>query len=185
MERSTGSYPDPTAERAENGSHPFYAPQQRSMESAEDMGNSLAHLQRDLQRDIASDQNDASHGINHHGLPMGPEQTRPQASHPHPQHAPYADSMMTPQATYGHMHPPPPHHQLAAEANMLPSPSAPPQSGEQRKKPKVTRACDECRRKKVSWRFLLLMMREGCSSADKDIRFVATLTMSSPGWTTR
>ena len=154
MERNTGSYPDPTAERAENGSHPFYAPQQRSIDSAEDIGG-LAHL-----REIASDQNDQSHAISHHGLPIGPDQTRPQASHPHPQHAAYPDNMMTSQTSYPHMHPPPPHHQLAAEANMLPQPSAPPQSAEQRKKPKVTRACDECRRKKVRCRRSPLILRE-------------------------
>ena len=140
MERSAGSYPDPTAERGENV--PFYAQQQRSMETAED---SLAHL-----RDITTDQN---------GLPIGPEQARPQAahpSHPHPhahahaQHVAYGENMMAPQPNYAHMHAPP-HHQLAAEANMLPPQSASTQlTAEQRKKPKVTRACDECRRKKAS-----------------------------------
>ena len=152
MERNTGSYPDPTAERAENGTHPFYAQQQRSMESADDMNSSIAHLSRE----INSDQNDQSHPMNHHGMPMVSDQTRPQAPHPHPQHPTYPDNMMTPQASYAHMHAPQPHHQLAAEANMVPTPSGP-QSAEQRKKPKVTRACDECRRKKVSPQYSMSM----------------------------
>ena len=145
MERDTGSYPDPTAERTENGTHPFYAPQQRSMDSADDMNSSLVHLSREL----ASDQNEQSHVMDQHGLPMASDQNRPQATHPHPhpQHATYPN--MTPQPSYAHMHPSQPHHQLAAEANMMPTPSGP-QSAEQRKKPKVTRACDECRRKKAS-----------------------------------
>ena len=134
------SYPSPTAAQVGDGAGPFYTSQQtRRMAPADDL-----ELSSQLSREMAPNGNGNLNS--RQDLP----QVQQKPSEPKQLHNNYSDHVFAQQG-YQQMNSP---HQLVQQ-----DPSSNPNSSLQdsaiRKKAKVSRACDECRRKKVSLRIVL------------------------------
>jgi len=150
-------YPDPDATQAGAGGPPFYghAGGEHSDQSEQMSGfRSLPTTQQiddELQRALASRTTHTTHNTSQ--LMHSPMQSASVSHHQHEQDIANALTMSN-------------HDQYAANAHQSPD------SGDgSRKRSKVSRACDECRRKKVSTRLLFVVQNH---FTKHDIRFGAT-----------